>query len=138
MVVLAVAGVPMSSGAAWSAPAVSPSSVTVTADPASGGEVGPGDSITYTLTAIAVEPVADGARVVADLSGVLDKATVLSTTGELADGGLTLDEHAATVTWDVPAMPTKATGAPGGEHLLPGDRCGYRAGRGGVDRDGRP
>ena len=54
VVVLAVAGVPMSSGAAWSAPAVSPSSVTVTADPASGGEVGPGDSITYTLTAIAV------------------------------------------------------------------------------------
>src|SRR6478735_7270332 len=111
VVVLVVAGVPMSAGAAWSAPSASLSSVTVTADPASGSEVDPGDSITYTLTATAVEPVADGARVVADLSGLLDEATVLSTPGELAAGGLTLDERAETVAWDVPALPAERGGA---------------------------
>ena len=99
----------MLAGVSSSASVPSLLSVTVTADPASGSEVHPGDSITYTLTAASPGPLPDGARVVDDLSGLLDNATVLSTADELADGGLTLDQQAKTMTWDVPASTVPGT-----------------------------
>jgi hypothetical protein len=94
VVVLVAAGLPMWAGVASSASVPSLLSVTASADPASGSEVHPGDSITYTLTAASPEPLPDGARVIDDLSGLVDHANLLSTADELADSGLTLDLQA--------------------------------------------
>ena len=110
VVILVGAALPISAGASSASPADVPS-VTVTADPPSGSAVHPGDSITYTLSVVSPEPLQAGARVVADLSGLLDHANVLSTAGELADGALTLDPQARTLTWDVPAAAEGADGS---------------------------
>lgn len=69
-----------------------------TSDPASGSTVLPGQLLTYTLTATNSGPVpVVGARVVDDLSGLLDEAGL----GVLPEG-LTLDGD--TLTWAVPTI----------------------------------
>ena len=109
VIVMVVAGLPVVASGSSFASAPSPLTVTVTADPSSGGEVHPGDSISYTLSAVSPGPFPDGARVVDDLSGLLDHARVLSTDNELADAGLTLDQQAETMIWDVPAVTGQGT-----------------------------
>src|SRR3954453_9533122 len=57
-------------------------SVTASANPPSGSTVRGGDTVTYTLTATSGQPLANGATVVDDLSGLLGNAHVLSTPDE--------------------------------------------------------
>lgn len=73
--------------------------LTKSSDPASGTEVLPGSTITYTLTALNDGPApVTGATVTDDLSEVLDDAGLLE---PLADG-VTLD--GSTLTWAVPSL----------------------------------
>src|SRR3954454_7220978 len=105
-VVAVVCGGVVYAAVASSAATPSPVRVTATADPASGGEVRAGEIITYQLNATADQPVPDGIEVVDDLSGLLDSATILSTSSELASNRLTLDQKANRLTWAVSGLST--------------------------------
>jgi uncharacterized repeat protein (TIGR01451 family)/LPXTG-motif cell wall-anchored protein len=74
--------------------------LTKVSDPVSGTEVQPGDTITYTLTALnASDAVVEGALAEDDLSAVLNNATVDETS---LDAGLSLS--GTTLTWAIPTL----------------------------------
>lgn len=75
-------------------------SLTKVSDPASGTEVEPGDTITYTLTALNTSDAAvEGGLAEDDLSEVLNNATLDTTS---LDAGLSLS--GTTLTWTIPAL----------------------------------
>ena len=104
-----VLGLLAPTGVALAVTVSAPLRVSATANPASGGAVRAGDTVTYTLDAISEQAVPDGAQVIDDLSGVLEHASILSTAGELADRGLKLDSQGKTLTWKVPALSEPGT-----------------------------
>jgi len=91
------------------APASAPVTVTVTSNPASGGSVAPGATVTYTLSAQPLQPLPQGATVVDDLSGLLSHATIATPATQLASEGLALDPTAMTLTWTLPVVAASVT-----------------------------
>jgi hypothetical protein len=110
--VVAIVGASLTSIAqASSAPATVPLTVAATSNPASGGAVRAGTTVTYTLTATSQAALPSGAKVVDDLAGLLPTATISTTSADLAKQNLALNQKAKTLTWKVPAL--AAPGTPG-------------------------
>src|SRR5262245_21294780 len=102
--VVAIVGASLTSIAQASSAPATTLTVAATSDPASGGAVDAGGTVTYTLTADSVAALPSGGIVVDDLSGLLGHVSVATTDADLAKRGITVDPKAKTLTWTVPAL----------------------------------